>query len=487
MPSHMWPASPYSSVRHVSPPRREATQQQVKSYTGHSVNSYSTGGGVMSNQVADRDKEDMLHMITTLQQEKDMLRKQALDMRVALQRSQGVITQMGKQQQQQQQHQQRPNDDLSQTNPWLASLVGQKGDQNTPSYSSLENELKKLESAPQSDWVARGRKAELQQQLNQQKISSSTTNTFMGSNTRNISTQTHDDEPVLFGKIPITLGSLYSFYPPSMTQPISVGHEQGADVCIDMKPSTVMSLQKQVSELTLRCTQLTCEVAAVRSNNPGSYINYDPSSRKLSSDSDRPPQNDIQLPIRKQSVASSVGQQSHKSSSSKSSKSSKSSRESSRRENPIPQQQVSVGKEVRGRSDSQTSTASKKVNLPIVREETPIPETQAPVPMKQEIPLPTQPEEPAEMVRIGLVGDNWPCPDGAARPATVCSIPKKKTFKSSYSILQESLGIDDLSGFSLYRNATGLPKFSPGEAIDENKTPAEVGFEVRGLIVVTKK
>eukprot|EP01060_Flectonema_neradi_P021532 TRINITY_DN2923_c0_g1_i1.p1 TRINITY_DN2923_c0_g1~~TRINITY_DN2923_c0_g1_i1.p1 ORF type:complete len:477 (+),score=101.09 TRINITY_DN2923_c0_g1_i1:52-1482(+) len=476
MPSHMWPASQFSSTRHVSPPRRDVSHQQISSRDG--IRRYQVGVGagagvgvsaphqLNTNRDRDRDNQDLLQMIASLQQEKDGLRKQALEMRVALQKSQNMITQMGKQQQQQQQQQRPSNEELAQTNPWLASLVGQKTTAPSQGYTSLENELRELDSAPQSDWVARGRKAEIQRQLNQQQISSSATTNFMGGNSRSISTQTNDDEPLLFGNIPITLGSLYAFHEPSMTQPINVGAEEGADVCIDMRPSTVVSLQKQVSELTLKCTQLTCELAAVRTNNPLSYKNKRSEGKRTSSHSDQS-QNEVRQPTRKGSNASTAPS-THSSSSSK--------------HQPQQQLPLATGVEGRGRSDSQN-----KNQLPIVREETPVPETVAPVPTKQETPPPPPPEEPEEMVRIGLVGDDWPCPDGAARPSVVCSIPKNKPIKSSFGLLQENLGIDDLSPYSLYRNASSLPNFSPGDRIDENRSPADIGFDVRGLIVVTKK
>eukprot|EP01064_Diplonema_japonicum_P009483 TRINITY_DN16977_c0_g1_i1.p1 TRINITY_DN16977_c0_g1~~TRINITY_DN16977_c0_g1_i1.p1 ORF type:complete len:1031 (+),score=118.45 TRINITY_DN16977_c0_g1_i1:65-3157(+) len=94
-------------------------------------------------------------------------------------------------------------------------------------------------------------------------------------------TQTDIDVPVVFGKVPVTLASLYTYYPPSEQHPIHLTDygPTGPDICVDMTPTHVMRLQNQLAEMTLKCTQLTCELALLKGHmSPGPEVPSEPAS-----------------------------------------------------------------------------------------------------------------------------------------------------------------------------------------------------------------
>eukprot|EP01060_Flectonema_neradi_P022957 TRINITY_DN31173_c0_g1_i1.p1 TRINITY_DN31173_c0_g1~~TRINITY_DN31173_c0_g1_i1.p1 ORF type:complete len:994 (+),score=236.65 TRINITY_DN31173_c0_g1_i1:44-3025(+) len=92
-----------------------------------------------------------------------------------------------------------------------------------------------------------------------------------------------------------------------------------------------------------------------------------------------------------------------------------------------------------------------------------------------------------ETIRIGLVGKEWPCREGKAIPGTVVTIPKDEPLEKSSKELCEALGVQNLDGITLSRNAVRLPDYDPADEIVVSSSPADLGFGKQGIIVVTKK
>ena len=325
-----------ASLRRLSPSRRPATPALHSIASVNSVNSAHYSSTLpLAHQIHDASpsKTELLAIINELQRERGSLRGQAQEMRDALLHSQELISQM--EQRRPERRQQPPTPLLRSStstthhspskrtqgsslseNPWVQSLFeGDKQRSSPPRNSSvvgrsggsgggagweqklaaavaeragLQREEEELEACPASDVVAQSRlgtvkgliakKDELVARL--ETLLTESRYNADGRNVRSQDTQTDLDRSIFFEHIPATLGSLYAFYPPAMDTPINIGTEHAADVCLDMTPSMVMHLQRQVSELTVKCTQLTCELAMTRRGGQGSGVQQSTAPQK---------------------------------------------------------------------------------------------------------------------------------------------------------------------------------------------------------------
>ena len=100
---------------------------------------------------------------------------------------------------------------------------------------------------------------------------------------------------------------------------------------------------------------------------------------------------------------------------------------------------------------------------------------------------PTPPADDEPPMKVGFVGADYPCREGRAVPATVLSLPKNTPLSSLAGDISAALGVPDLSGISLTKNAEKLPEYGPGEAVDMGQSLVEMGFAKLAVFCVEKK